>query len=316
MKENDILVSVVMTLYNDEPFVLRTLENVKAQTYQNIELILSDDCSTDNTVAVCREWIKNNSSRFANVQLITTEVNTGVTANCIRAIAACHGQWSKGVGGDNLLALDAIERFVDYVKSNPDAEMVQCRVQTIDEDDNVIGERKRGYDAVFHDDRTTASQQYQLFHWFDPVEALGLFKNVSLLKKGDFYDTDFRNQEDTPFAYRILKAGHKIWYINQPLIKRRMMAGSLSGLSDKKIVPNNQIVRIGIDHKYLFPDLSCFEKLVFGYRERIIKLFFKTALNNKNKFHLLLWRMFNYPSNMYIRLKTKALKKKVTNTWN
>jgi alpha-1,3-rhamnosyltransferase len=57
VKNQKPLVSVVIITYNSSKYVLETLESAKAQTYQNIELIVSDDCSTDDTVEKCREWI-------------------------------------------------------------------------------------------------------------------------------------------------------------------------------------------------------------------------------------------------------------------
>ena len=51
---NDILVSCTVVSYNSEKMIVETLESIKSQTYRNIELIVSDDCSKDNTVLVCR----------------------------------------------------------------------------------------------------------------------------------------------------------------------------------------------------------------------------------------------------------------------
>jgi alpha-1,3-rhamnosyltransferase len=52
------LVSIVIITYNSAKYVLETLESVKAQTYEKIELVISDDCSTDDTVEVCRDGLK------------------------------------------------------------------------------------------------------------------------------------------------------------------------------------------------------------------------------------------------------------------
>jgi len=85
-KKNNPLVSIIVITYNSAKFVLETLESAKAQTYQNIELIISDDGSTDNTVQICREWLKNNKESFVNTELITVEKNTGIPANCNRGV--------------------------------------------------------------------------------------------------------------------------------------------------------------------------------------------------------------------------------------
>ncbi len=52
------LVSIIVITYNSSKYVLETLESAKAQTYQNIELIVSDDGSTDNTIEICKIWIE------------------------------------------------------------------------------------------------------------------------------------------------------------------------------------------------------------------------------------------------------------------
>ena len=90
MKEND-LVSIVVITYNSSKYVLETLESAKAQTYQNIELIITDDCSTDNTVAVCKEWLEKNEDRFVKAELVTSPCNTGVPANLNRGVKKAQG---------------------------------------------------------------------------------------------------------------------------------------------------------------------------------------------------------------------------------
>lgn len=316
MNINDILVSVIMMTYNDEEFVLQTLESVKSQTYRNIELIISDDCSKDNTVSICRGWIEKNRERFAEVQLLTTEVNKGVTANCIRALKASHGEWIKHIGGDNLMEINAIERFVDYVSLNCQTKVLQCRLKKIDTQGVVIGDRVKGPDPVFHDDRTSAIQQMQLFYWLDPVDALGLFINASLLKERNYYDEDFRNQEDTPLTFNLLKAGHKIWFIDEPLVKRRMRAGSLSGLSDKLIISKNVIERVHINDKYFIPNLTRIERFIFLYYSFVANIFYRTFFNRKTVINNILWRLIRYPNSGYSKYKISSIKKNIVCSWS
>jgi alpha-1,3-rhamnosyltransferase len=68
------LVSIVVVTYNSSKSVLDTLESVKAQTYQNIEIIITDDCSTDNTVEICRHWIE----QYNTIQYNTIQYNTTI----------------------------------------------------------------------------------------------------------------------------------------------------------------------------------------------------------------------------------------------
>ena len=138
MNGNDILVSVVVLTYNDAPFIEETLNSIKDQTYKNIELVVSDDYSSDDTVERCKCWIDQNRERFINVQLLTVEKNTGVTYNITRAEKAAKGEWIKGLGGDDLLAPNCMEKFVEYIQCNPAVSFVQCRISQIDRKGNPV----------------------------------------------------------------------------------------------------------------------------------------------------------------------------------
>lgn len=63
------LVTIAVVTYNSSQTILETLESVKEQTYKNIELIISDDCSSDNTTDICQKWLQKNAIFFSNVQI-------------------------------------------------------------------------------------------------------------------------------------------------------------------------------------------------------------------------------------------------------
>ena len=83
-KSDAPLVSIVLITYNSSKYILETLESVKNQVWENIELIISDDGSTDDTTTICSNWLEENKERFQNVQLITVAKNTGIPSNCNR----------------------------------------------------------------------------------------------------------------------------------------------------------------------------------------------------------------------------------------
>lgn len=112
------LVSVTVITYNSAKTVLDTLESIKAQTYQNIELIISDDCSTDDTVEICKEWIDINQSRFIRSLFIESRENTGIPANLNRAESNAQGEFVKEIAGDDYLDKDYLKIMVDYLEKN------------------------------------------------------------------------------------------------------------------------------------------------------------------------------------------------------
>ena len=118
------LISVGVIAYNSAEYILDLLESVKAQTYQNIELIVSDDKSSDNTVAICKEWISKNKDRFVRAEVIVPENNTGTAGNYNRALFASNGEWVKFIDGDDILFPNCLEDNVDFVIKHPEAKVV------------------------------------------------------------------------------------------------------------------------------------------------------------------------------------------------
>ena len=83
-----MLVSVIVVVYNSSKSVLETIESIKNQTYKNIELVITDDASSDNTIEIVTEWGEKNRNYFNNFLVLKTEKNTGVSANVARGIHA------------------------------------------------------------------------------------------------------------------------------------------------------------------------------------------------------------------------------------
>ena len=84
---NDI-VSIVMPSYNTERFIKQTIESVLAQSYPNWELIIVDDCSTDNTDAVVAPYLIDERIRY-----IKNEINSGAAVSRNRALREAKGRW-------------------------------------------------------------------------------------------------------------------------------------------------------------------------------------------------------------------------------
>ena len=123
------LVSVAVIAYNSAEYILETLESIKAQTYDNIELIVSDDCSSDNTLDICRKWIDDNQTRFINVRIVESPTNPGQSGNYNRAFDACTGEWIKEIDGDDALMPDCISTYMQYAANHPDVQCIFSKIK-------------------------------------------------------------------------------------------------------------------------------------------------------------------------------------------
>ena len=216
------LVSVTVITYNSSKTVLETLDSIKAQTYQNLELIVSDDCSTDDTVELCRNWIEQNKDRFVRTELLTVEKNTGVAGNCNRAGAACRGEWGKGIAGDDILMPNCVQDCMDYVAEHPDTIYLFGKQKAF----GASEERCKEIDAVFDYSFFSMTQEQQWHRLvFDGncVPATTLFYNrMADQKVGIKNDERIPLLEDWPKWINLLRAGVKLHFVDKVLVNYRV----------------------------------------------------------------------------------------------
>ncbi len=127
------LVSICIPTYNGEAFIEETIKSAIAQTYSNIELIISDDGSTDRTIAIAQTFQSQTSADFR----IILHRNYGLSQNWNFCISQAKGEYIKFLFQDDLLAPECIEKMVSVAQRNPEIGMVfSPRAITIAEDES------------------------------------------------------------------------------------------------------------------------------------------------------------------------------------
>ena len=225
---NQPLVSVPVITYNSAKFVLETLESIKAQTYQNIELIISDDCSTDNTVELCQQWVEQNKNRFVRTQIITSEVNTGVSANGNRGRDACQGEWIKGIAGDDLLMPNCIADCVEYVQQHPNVIYLFGRIEAFGACEETNMRFTNNVDYSFFDLDVDGQLKYLVFN-DNCIKAPACFYNrYKVVELGIRNDERIPLLEDWPKWINIVEKGIPLKFIDKVLVLYRIHNDSLS----------------------------------------------------------------------------------------
>ncbi|AYF43040.1 glycosyl transferase 2 family protein [Halobacteriovorax sp. BALOs_7] len=128
---NNPLVSVAIVTYNHEKFITECLDSVLSQDYNNVEIVISDDNSTDNTVAIINNFIKNRKTNIS-IKIITSNINEGVTANTNKAHFNCKGKYIAWLGGDDLMLPGKIRKQVEILESNSDCNIVFHNLDVFD----------------------------------------------------------------------------------------------------------------------------------------------------------------------------------------
>jgi alpha-1,3-rhamnosyltransferase len=129
------LVSVAIPAYRHAHFIEATLAAVCAQTYPELELVLIDDGSPDDTLEVARRFLENHRSRFRRIVLERRQ-NQGVSANSNACIEACQGEWVHLLGSDDLIYPDKIARIQQAIAewSAHDLALVHTDCDFVDQD--------------------------------------------------------------------------------------------------------------------------------------------------------------------------------------
>jgi glycosyltransferase involved in cell wall biosynthesis len=111
-------VSVIVPIYNQVSFIRETVESVLAQDHQNIELVLSDDGSTDGTSEVLREYAAREPER---VKMVASDENTGIAGAFNRALDAHRGDYIAWLGGDDVMLPGKLSRQVAALQMHSEA---------------------------------------------------------------------------------------------------------------------------------------------------------------------------------------------------
>ena len=128
-------ISVALPVFNGEKFLDEAISSVLSQTFQNLELIIADNCSTDNSLAIARNW----ADRDSRIQILESHENLGAAPNFNRAFAAASGEYFKWAACDDVLQTDFLQKCIDRFKKQPHVVLVYSDALDIDENGQTIG---------------------------------------------------------------------------------------------------------------------------------------------------------------------------------
>ena len=132
------MISVIMGVYNGEKTVAKAIDSILGNTYQDLELIIVDDGSTDNTYAVLRSAAKTDN----RVKVLQTETNRGLAHALNTALGVANGEWIARQDADDVSHPDRLQKQIDYLKAHPEIAFTGGAVNLVDGRGNVWGIRK------------------------------------------------------------------------------------------------------------------------------------------------------------------------------
>lgn len=130
------LVSIVMGAYNGEKYLRQQLDSILQQTYQHFELVVVDDASTDDTLAILEEY----AALDDRIHVFPAENNLGFIANFERGIRLAKGEFIALADQDDIFRSDKIEVLINTLKAYPERDLAVSDLSLVDENGNVLSE--------------------------------------------------------------------------------------------------------------------------------------------------------------------------------
>lgn len=207
------LVSVILPVYNAEKYLSSAIESILNQTYKNIELIVINDGSTDESELIIQKIVE----RDSRIVPISRE-NKGLIYTLNEGISLSTGKYIARMDADDISNENRIATQVDYLEKNKDICLVGSFFDSIDENDKFLSSI------------TLCENDNEIKEWFflgNPICHPSIMINKNIVGNDFLYDNDWDSAEDFELWIR-LSLKYRMYNIPKPLIKYRIHSGSIS----------------------------------------------------------------------------------------
>jgi glycosyltransferase involved in cell wall biosynthesis len=212
-QKNNPLVSVLIPTYNSELYIKETLESILNQTYKNLEIVVIDDASIDNTINIVKRY------EDKRIRLFINDKNLGISKNMNKGIKLSHGKYLAIMDADDWSYPYRIEEEVKLMEENPKVVLCSGYMDICDENLNI--KNRRTYPLTDEEIRRAIVR-------YDPISHPASMWRMSELLKTGLYSKNFPICRDYDLIVRISEFG-KYQNIPKPLIKYRVRKDSETG---------------------------------------------------------------------------------------
>lgn len=227
---NEPLVSIIIPLYNAQNYIAETITSVIDQTWPNKEIIIVDDGSTDNSLAVAKsfecDWIK-----------VFTQKSSSASAARNRGLAECTGDYIQFLDADDLLSADKISLQLNRVIDKPDM-LAICPMVDFHQSADILSVQLKKHIVTTKPTTDTLQFLLHLYNLEDndvpivPVHAWLTPKWI--IKKAGLWNENLTVNDDGEFFCRVVLASNGIVPVNEATCYYRRYKGTGRSLSGRK----------------------------------------------------------------------------------
>lgn len=235
MKKNSLdqpVVSVIMPVYNGSCFMEQAIESILSQTYQNFELIIVNDFSTDNTPVIIERYCRLYPKK---IKVIHLRKRYGAYGAANVAIRRAKGEFIAPMDSDDISYSERLQKQVNFLLTNKEVIVVGTQARIIDREGIIIGKK------IFP---TTHKEIYKKFFGVFPIVHPSCMIRRSLLpNKNKLYENKFGVNDDYFTFFKLLNYG-KFYNLSEYLFSYRIHGGNFSLLKLKEKFFNTLKIRL------------------------------------------------------------------------
>ena len=263
-------VSVILPVYNSQKYIAKTIDSILNQNYNNYELIIIDDGSTDGSLDICSKYLEKNN----NIKILEQK-NSGVSRARNKGIEKATGKYIMFIDSDDCYEPDCIKTMVNYMK-NKKVDLVSCSYSNFDLSNNKFLLQDTFVMNKFTEYFEKLQKNYLFNQIWNKIYKLDIIKSNKII-----FDENISIAEDLKFNIEYLKKCDSFCYIKDILYNYRI---TTSGLGFKYRTDSNDIKikllklledeysKENAEKKYIF----------FIYLKQYIA-YFSNIVDNRNK---------------------------------
>lgn len=276
-------------MFNGEKFLLEALESVKNQSYQNIELIISDDHSADYSLELANEFLKTFEKRFK----LVANPKKGIGSNWNNCVRNANGKYIKFLFQDDILFSDCISEMVSMAETDQKVGMVYSNRAIIFNPDDPAhlawiegnGDLNKNWSipletGIFSGSRLLKDKNLFLKKPFNKIgEPTAILFKKEVFKQVGFFDTELIQFLDLEFSLLVL-SGFKFGYINKELAAFRLHENQASNIYSKSAFDEKKVFYIKVLRRTRFKlnvfSLRIIIESILGFKfKRLLKKIIK-----------------------------------------
>ena len=219
--ENKGLVSVIIPVYNVEKYLRECIDSVLKQTYENVEVILVDDGSTDTSKKICREYEKKDS----RITVVCQE-NAGASAARNKGLEFASGKYIYFLDSDDWLECTAFEQLFNYINQE-NAEVVFFNALSIDKDTGKVSDKHYNHKETYITEEGYKVLKKRVLNKEFRVTPWSMFFRKAFLDEHNIRFIEGVMYEDMMFAYQVFSEADKVAHLSESLYYRRYRENSV-----------------------------------------------------------------------------------------